>query len=172
MNIIACDESFSGQILAIFNEAILNSTALYDYKPRTPETMTTWFANKRKGNYPVIGAVADSGELMGFASYGGFRNFPAYKYTVEHSVYVAVPHRGKGIGKLLLGRMIEEAGKQDYHLLVGAIDAQNVVSIALHKAVGFEYAGTIKQAGFKFGRWLNLVFYQKILNTPVNPTDG
>lgn len=172
MNLTPCDESFAGQILSILNDAILNSTALYDYKPRTPENMATWFAAKRAGNFPIIGAVADDGELMGFASYGVFRNFPAYKYSVEHSVYVSKQHRGKGIGKLLLERIIDEAKRQEYHVLVGAIDAQNPVSIALHQSLGFAHAGTIRQAGFKFGRWLDLEFYQLILNTPTNPVGG
>src|SRR5271166_5618072 len=99
MRIIRCDESYAGSILAILNDAIVNSTALYDYKPRTLDSMATWFAAKRKGYYPVIGAASDSGELLGFASYGVFRVWPAYKYSVEHSVYVSAEHRGKGIGK-------------------------------------------------------------------------
>lgn len=172
MNIIQCDESFSEQILSIFNDAILNSTALYDYKARTLESMATWFAAKRKGNYPVIGVISNNGELLGFASYGVFRGWPAYKYSVEHSVYVSASHRGKGIGKRLLQQIIEEATRQDYHVLIGGIDAQNTVSIALHKSLGFQCAGTIRQAGFKFGRWLDLEFYQMILNTPTNPVDG
>jgi L-amino acid N-acyltransferase len=172
MNLIHCDESYSQQILAIFNEAILNSTALYDYRPRSLESMTDWFAAKRKGNYPVIGAVSESGELLGFASYGVFRGWPAYKYSVEHSVYVAALHRGQGIGKRLLQRILEEAEAQDYHVLVGGIDSQNTVSIALHRTFGFQYAGTLRQVGFKFGRWLDLDFYQMILKTPTNPVDG
>jgi L-amino acid N-acyltransferase len=172
MNLIHCDESYSQQILAIFNEAILNSTALYDYHPRSLESMTGWFAAKRKGNYPVIGAVSESGELLGFASYGVFRGWPAYKYSVEHSVYVAASHRGKGIGKRLLQRILEEAEAQDYHVLVGGIDSQNTVSIALHRTFGFQYAGTLRQVGFKFGRWLDLDLYQMILKTPTGPVDG
>jgi L-amino acid N-acyltransferase len=172
MNLIHCDESYSQQILAIFNEAILNSTALYDYHPRSLESMTGWFAAKRKGNYPVIGAVSESGELLGFASYGVFRGWPAYKYSVEHSVYVAASHRGKGIGKRLLQRILEEAEAQDYHVLVGGIDSQNTVSIALHRTLGFQYAGTLRQVGFKFGRWLDLDLYQMILKTPTGPVDG
>ena len=107
MQILRCDESYSGQILAIFNDAILNSTALYDYEPRPLEFMQEWFAAKRKGNYPVIGAVSENGDLLGFASYGVFRAWPAYKYSVEHSVYIGASHRGKGIGKRLLRRIIE-----------------------------------------------------------------
>ena len=172
MNIIPCDESFAGQILAIFNDAILNSTALYDYQPRKPESMVAWFEAKRKGSFPVIAAVADSGELLGFASYGVFRAWPAYKYTVEHSVYVATSHRGTGVGKRLLRQIIVEAEKQNYHVLVGCIDSQNTVSIAMHRTFGFQHAGTIRQAGFKFGAWLDLEFYQLTLKTPASPVDG
>jgi L-amino acid N-acyltransferase YncA len=170
--VIACDHSFSDQILAIFNDAILNSTALYDYQARTPEMMAAWFAAKAKGNYPVIGAVTDTGELMGFGSYGTFRAWPAYKYSVEHSLYVAAKFRGRGIGKLLMQKIISAAAAQDYHVLIGGIDSQNAASIALHKQFGFQPSGTIRQAGFKFGRWLDLEFHQLILQTPARPVDG
>ena len=172
MNLIRCDNSWSKPILAILNDAILNTTALYDYKPRTLATMTAWFEAKEKGNYPVVGAVTESGELMGFASYGPFRAWPAYKYTVEHSVYVARAFRGQGIGKRLLQEIVNAARQQDYHVLVGGIDSQNAVSIRLHERIGFQHAGTIRQAGFKFGRWLDLAFYQLILDTPARPVDG
>jgi L-amino acid N-acyltransferase len=171
VHIVHCDESFSEQILSILNEIIVNSTAIYDYRPRPFESMVAWFAAKRKDNYPVIGAVSAGGELLGFASYGIFRAWAAYKYTVEHSVYVAARHRGQGIGKRLLQRIIEEAESQDYHVLVGGIDSENEVSSALHRALGFRHAGTIRQAGFKFGRWLDLDLYQLILNTPLNPVE-
>src|SRR5262245_19246795 len=103
MNIIRCtSERHADQIPAIFNEAIVNSTALYDYKPRTREMMGGWFEAKAKGRYPVIGVEDDNGELMGFASYGPFRAWPAYKYSVEHSVYVDVRFRRRGVGRILL----------------------------------------------------------------------
>ena len=172
MKLTRCDSTFSEQILGIFNEAIVNSTALYDYQPRSKDSMVTWFQNKAIGNYPVIGVIGDSGQLLGFASYGTFRAWPAYKYSVEHSVYVAADQRGKGLGKLLLRELIRTATEQQYHVLVGGIDAQNSVSIRLHKAFGFTHAGTIRQVGFKFGRWLDLDFYQLILNTPAAPYDG
>jgi phosphinothricin acetyltransferase len=170
--IIHCDESYSPQILAILNDAIVNTTAIYDYKPRPLDSMASWFAAKRQGKFPVIGAVTESGELAGFASYGVFRAWPGYKYSVEHSIYVAADHRGKGIGKLLLRRLIDDAKNQDYHTLIGGIDSPNPVSVALHKALGFQHVGTIRQVGFKFGRWLDLDFYQLILSTPSSPVDG
>jgi len=173
MRVIQCEpQRHADAILAILNDAILNSTALYDYKPRTKEIMAAWFDTKAKGKFPVIGVESESGELMGFASYGTFRAFPAYKYTVEHSVYVDARFRGQGIGKRLLQEIITAAQEQDYHVLVGAIDAANTVSIRLHESLGFTHCGEIRQAGFKFNRWLDLVFYQLILATPAQPRDG
>ena len=161
-------------ILAILNEAIVNSTALYDYHPRPLQAMSAWFAVKRAGHFPVLGWVDDQGELLGFASYGSFRAFPAYKYTVEHSVYVRADQRERGLGKRLLKALIERAQVetaegQGVHTMVGCIDAANQASIALHTAMGFSHCGTVKQAGFKFGRWLDAAFYQLILPTPSRP---
>lgn len=173
MRVLQCDpQRHADAILAIFNEAILTSTALYDYKPRTPEMLQTWFQAKSKGRFPVIGIEDDSGALMGFGSFGTFRAFPAYKYTVEHSVYVDSRFRRCGVGRRLLQEVIAAAQAQDYHVLVGAIDASNAPSIALHEALGFVHCGTVRQAGFKFSRWLDLALYQLILTTPADPVDG
>ena len=166
------NRSFSSQILEIFNDAIVNSTALYDYKPRTLEMMEQWFTAKEKGNYPVVGVVDEKNTLLGFGSYGTFRNWPAYKYSVEHSLYVHKEHRGKGVGSIVLKELIEHAEQQNYHCMIGGIDAQNAASIALHKKFGFVFCGRINHAGFKFNRWLDLEFYQLILKTPENPIDG
>src|SRR5690242_13385997 len=109
MTIVDCDRSRAPEILAILNDAIAHSTALYDYQPRPLSAMDPWFDAKERGNYPVIGAVDASGQLLGFASYGSFRAWPAYKYSVEHSLYVAPGYRGKGIGTMLLGAILERA---------------------------------------------------------------
>jgi phosphinothricin acetyltransferase len=170
--VLCTEERHAGQILAIFNEAIVNSTALYDYKPRAPESMAAWFAAKRANGFPVIGLEDDGGKLLGFASYGTFRAFPAYKYTVEHSVYVEKSCRGQGLGRRLLEAIVAKAEEQGMHILVGAIDLDNAASIELHKRLGFEHCGTIRQAAFKFGRWLDLAFLQKTLKTPLQPVDG
>ena len=173
MKIIQCVyERQAAAILAIFNEAIANSTALYDYHPRSMATMTAWFDAKSKGHYPVLGIESEAGELMGFASYGSFRAWPAYKYSVEHSVYVDVRFRGRGVGRRLLREIIATAQSQGYHTLIGGIDATNRPSIRLHESLGFAPCGTIQQAGFKFGRWLDLAFYQLILPTPTKPEEG
>ena len=173
MHLVTCTHDRHAQaILDIFNEAILNSTALYDYTPRPLESMADWFQQKAAARYPVIGVEDDDGTLLGFASYGQFRVRPAYKYTVEHSVYIHRDHRGRGLGPLLMRRLIEEAMAQGYHVLVGGIDASNAASLRLHERLGFTHSGTIQQAGFKFGRWLDLAFYQLILSTPRDPRDG
>jgi len=159
-------------MLEIFNDAIVSSTALYDYKARSPESMVGWFRGKETGRYPVIGAVGDSGDLLGFASYGTFRAWPAYKYSIEHSVYVHKAHRGKGIGLALMRQLIAAAKEQQYHCMVGGIDIANAGSIAMHEKLGFKHAGTIRHAAFKFGRWLDLGVWQLLLETPADPNDG
>ncbi|MDR0241106.1 MAG: GNAT family N-acetyltransferase [Burkholderia sp.] len=173
VRLIDCSEAeHAAAILEILNDAIANSTALYDYRPRPPEAMVTWFATKRAGGFPVVGAVDESGALLGFASWGTFRAFPAYKYTVEHSVYVRSDQRGRGLGELLLREVVRRARDAQVHVLVGCIDATNAGSIALHTKLGFVHSGTITEAGFKFGRWLDAAFYQLKLETPVQPVDG
>ncbi|WP_175695539.1 GNAT family N-acetyltransferase [Burkholderia ambifaria] len=173
VRLIDCSEAeHAAAILEILNDAIANSTALYDYRPRPPEAMVTWFATKRANGFPVVGAVDESGTLVGFASWGTFRAFPAFKYTVEHSVYVHHDHRGRGLGELLLRELIRRAREADVHVLVGCIDATNGGSVALHTRLGFVHSGTITEAGFKFGRWLDAAFYQLTLDTPAQPVDG
>lgn len=173
MRIIDCTYGeHAAPILEILNEQIAHSTALYDYRPRTMDSMSRWFDAKRAGNFPVLGAIEDTGSLLGFASYGSFRPHAAYKYTLEHSVYVHANQRGRGVGRALLEGLISRARAQQYHVLVGAIDADNLASIALHQALGFVHAGTLQQVGFKFGRWLDLAFYQLRLETPLEPVDG
>ncbi len=173
MTFITCTyTSHAQEVLDILNQAIVSSTALYDYKPRTVETMVGWFKQKNIGGFPVIGATNDAGQLMGFATYGTFRAWPAYKYSVEHSVYIHMDHRGKGLGRLLMQQLIISARRQQYHTMIGGIDISNIASISLHEKLGFTHAGTIKQAAYKFDRWLDLGFYQLLLDSPKHPVDG
>lgn len=172
-SLVECTLDRHGEaILEIFNEAIANSTALYDYKPRTAESMVGWFEAKVAGNFPVIGIEDAQGQLLGFASFGAFRPHPAYKYSVEHSVYVHHEHRGRGLGRILLARIIEEAEAFGAHAVIGAIDAENEASLKLHESLGFARVGTLPQVGFKFGRWLDLALMQKVLAGPASPVDG
>jgi phosphinothricin acetyltransferase len=172
MKDIRCGREHAAQILDIFNDAIKNTTALWDYEPRTMKSMEAWFDAKERGSYPVVGVADDAGKLLAFGSYGPFRAWPAYKYTVEHSVYVEKGFRGRGLGRRVLTRVIAEAESQGYHNLIGGIESGNSASIRLHVSLGFEKAGEIRHAGFKFGKWINLSFYQRLLSGPANPVDG
>lgn len=173
MNLIECTyETHAAPILDILNEAIIHSTALYDYQPRPFASMRGWFDSKARNRHPVLGAVDRDGALLGFASYGAFRPHAAYKYSIEHSIYVHREQRGRGIGQALLARLLELATEQEYHVMIGGIDRENVASIALHEKLGFEPAGIIRHAGYKFGRWLDLAFYQRLLDGPRAPVES
>lgn len=154
--------SDTSAILDIINYNILNSTALYDYHPRTLDIQIAIFDDKLKKGFPIIVAVENE-TVVGFGYYSEFRFREAYKFTVEHSVYAHQNHTGKGIGKLLLTELITLAKKQNLHTMIGVIDAENVSSIAFHEKFGFETVGIIKETGFKFDRWLHSVFMQKML---------
>lgn len=149
-------------ILAIVNHAILFSTANYNYEIQTLTTQLQWFQDKKKANFPILVAEFDS-EVIGFGTYGTFREKIGYQFTVEHSIYVSESHIGKGVGKLVLSHLISTAKTDGYHVMIGAIDAENKDSIAFHEKFGFTISGTISEVGFKFDRWLDLVLMQLIL---------
>lgn len=149
-------------ILEIINHEILHSTSIYDYEPRDFEAQKLWFEEKQKQKLPIVVAESENGAI-GFATYGSFRQKEAYKFTIEHSVYVAQEFIGKGVGKLLLAELIHLAKNQGYHTMIGAIDADNSGSITFHEKFGFKSIGTIREVGYKFDKWLDLVFMQLIL---------
>ncbi len=170
--VIRCTAPHLPVIQEILNDAILNTTALYEYAPRSAEAMREWLAVRVRDGIPVIGIEWESGVLAGFATWGPFRPRAAYKYSAEHSVYVAERFRAAGIGRQLMEAIIAEAKQAELHMLIAGIDATNVASIALHRSLGFRCCGTVREAGFKFGRWLDLEFWQLILPTPEQPVDG
>jgi phosphinothricin acetyltransferase len=149
-------------ILEIINHNILHSTSLYDYSVRTIEQQKAILEEKIKKGFPVIVAEKE-GEILGFGMYSEFRFREAYQFTVEHSVYVAANHLGKGIGKRLLSELIVLAKAQKLHTMIGVIDSENQNSIAFHEQFGFKIVGVIKESGYKFDRWLDSVFMQLIL---------
>ena len=172
-NIIQCThERHAHAILAILNEAIVNSTALYDYQPRTLESMDAWFNTKQAGGFPVLGIEDMDGKLLGFGTFGAFRPFPAFKYTAEHSVYVHKAHRGRGLGLALMNALLNKAKDADLHSMIAVIDSSNLPSIAMHQKLGFQLAGTLPQVGFKFARWLDVALYQMVFETPTHPEEG
>ena len=149
-------------ILEIINHNILHSTSLYDYNIRSYEQQKAILEEKISKNFPVIVAEL-GGEVVGFGMYSEFRLREAYKFTVEHSVYVNKNFQGKGIGKLLLQELIHLAQKQKLHTMIAVIDSENQNSVEFHKKFGFETIGVFKECGYKFDRWLNTVFMQLIL---------
>ncbi len=157
-------------ISAIFNEALLNTTSVYAYEPESLEDRQRWFNEKQEAGYPVL-VDEQEGRVVGFATYGPFRTRPAYRYTAEHSVYVDVAWRKQGIGAGLLLAIIDVAKRQGIKTLVGGIDSANTDSRRFHTQHGFIYQGTIPQAGYKFGHWLDLCFYTLSLPGPDDPVE-
>lgn len=150
------------EILAIYNDVILHTTAVYDYEPHTLEMRQQWFKTKKDQDFPVFVAI-DEGRMVGLSSIGPFRAWAAYKYSVENSVYVASDCRGRGVGKLLIPPLIDAAKKLKLHTIIAGIDASNEASIRLHEHFGFEEVAHFKEVGYKFNRWLDLKFLQLIL---------
>ena len=150
-------------ILEIYNDAVLNTTATYDYEPRTLEHRTQWFEERQRDSYPIFVAVDDTGRVTGWSALNPFHARMGYRFTSENSVYVAADMRGKGIGKLLLEPLIDGARTRGLHVIIAVIDADNEASIRLHAAFGFEKVGHFKQTGFKFNRWLDVVYMEKLV---------
>lgn len=159
-------------LLDIHNDAVRRLAAIWTDKQETLAERQAWFSGRTGAGLPVIVAVDDAGTILGYASYGPFRAKEGYRLTMEHSVYVTEAAQGRGVGKALLHRIIVEAKASGVHVLVGAIDAENAASIALHEKLGFEISGRLPQVGFKFGRWLDLVFTTLILDNAPAPAAG
>jgi L-amino acid N-acyltransferase YncA len=170
--VIECTAAHLPAIQEIYNHAILHSTSLYEYREWSEEVVGEWYAVRRREGTPVLGIEWEPGVLAGFATWGPFRPRPAYKYAREHSVYVAERYRGLGIGRRLLAAIVAAARDRGLHTLIAGIDSSNAASIALHRAAGFTPCGTVYEVGFKFGRWLDLEFWQLVLATPAQPVDG
>ncbi len=165
-----CEEDLE-EILAIYNHAIINTTAVYCYEPFSIEMMKNWFQTKKERQFPVL-IAENNRNICGFATYGDFRLKPAYKYTVEHSVYIAPSDQKKGIASELMRELILRAKENGIHTLIGGIDAENQESLIFHEKLGFTEVGEIKEVGYKFGKWLNLKFVQLVLETPQCPKEN
>ena len=147
----------------IFNDAVLNTTAIWMDNVVDLASRQAWFAARAQQGYPILVAENAAGEVVGYASFGDWRPFDGFCHTVEHSVYIRADQRGKGLGPQLLTALIERAKACDKHVMVAAIESGNVASISLHQRLGFAITGQMPQVGRKFGRWLDLTFMQLIL---------
>jgi len=150
-------------ILEIYNEAVLNTTATYDYEPRTLEQRVAWFEERRKLDFPVFVAENQDQRIVGWSALNPFHARPGYRFTAENSVYVAADQRGRGIGKLLMPPLITGACELGLHAIIAVIDANSEASIRLHAAFGFEKVGYFKEVGFKFNRWLDVIYMELLL---------
>jgi L-amino acid N-acyltransferase len=163
MTIRNANEKDLYDILEIYNDAILNTTSVYEYEVFSYAYMEKWFREKMAGNFPLF-AIEEDNKVWAFGSWGVFRSRPGYKTTVEHSVYVHPEKRGQGMGKAMLNHLILEAGKRGIHVMIGGIDGENKSSLALHYQLGFEKCAELREVAWKFDRWLDLVFVQRIIS--------
>lgn len=147
-------------LLAIYNEVIENSTAVYSSTPVTLEERRAWWQARRAQGYPVL-AAAEGEALLGFATFGDFRSWPGYRFTVEHTVHVHAAARGRGLGTHLMQALLPRAAALGKHMMIAGVDAANADSIRFHERLGFTRAGLLREVGFKFDRWLDLVFLQR-----------
>jgi phosphinothricin acetyltransferase len=155
-------------MLALYNQAILQSTSSYHYEPRTAGQWSAWYEEKLAGGWPIfVAAVSlddDTVQHGGWATFGHFRGpWAGYRFSVEHSVYVSEALRRQGIGRQLLRRLLDEAKSRGLHTLIAGIDGENRASLHLHEQLGFVEVGRCRQVGYKFDRWLDLLFYQLLL---------
>lgn len=147
-------------IAAIYNEVLASSTAIFSHLPTTLAERRAWWGARRQQGYPVL-VARDASGVAGFASFGDFRAWPGYRFTVEHTVHVRADARGRGAGTALLSALLARAATLGKHVMVGGVDASNAASIRFHERLGFVKAGLLKEVGYKFDRWLDLVFLQR-----------
>lgn len=147
-------------LLAIYNDIITTSTAVYSDVPVTLEDRRQWWRARTAQGYPVL-VARDARGVAGFATFGDFRAWPGYRFTVEHSVHVRAAGRGGGVGTLLVQALFPRAAALGKHVMIAGVDADNAASIRFHERLGFEQRGHLREVGYKFDRWLDLVFLQR-----------
>jgi phosphinothricin acetyltransferase len=156
-------------ITAIYNDAVLHTTAIWNEATVDAAERRAWLDARRRQNYPVLVAVTPAGDVLGYASFGDWRAFDGYRHTVENSVYIRTDRRGAGIGEALMRALIARARQAGKHAIVAGIEARNRASIRLHEKLGFAQVGFFPEVGVKFGQWLDLVFLQIKLDARRQP---
>ena len=162
-------------ITRIYNEAIENGKAIWNEVVVGDDDRVEWWRDRTGKGFPVLVVEDDEegsdsfGEVVGYATYGRFREYHGYRYTVEHSIYIRADQRGKGIAVPLMEKLIQRAKDGGQHVMVAAIEGSNGPSVKLHKKLGFTMVGEMNQVGIKFGEWLNLILMQLQLNDDPAP---
>ena len=164
----ALDTDLAG-ILRIYNDAVENSTAIWNDRIVDLDNRRAWLAERHDQGYPVLVAIDEGGQVAGYASFGPWRPHDGFRHTVENSVYVSPDHRGSGIGRSLMKALIERARMLDKHVMVAFIESENRASVHMHQQLGFIHVGQMRQVGCKFGRWLDLTMMQLTLNRTSKP---
>jgi L-amino acid N-acyltransferase len=149
-------------ILDIYNDAVLHSTATFDTTTQTLEERQRWFNEHNPASFPIV-CLVDGDHILGWGSLSPYRPRYAYRFTVEFSVYLAKEHCGRGYGRQMLTYLIEQAQEIGYHSVIGCIESSNIASLELAYALGFTHSGELMEVGYKFDRWLNVTFVQKML---------
>jgi L-amino acid N-acyltransferase YncA len=163
MTIRAASEQDIPAITAIYNEVVANSTAVWTDRPDTEADRLAWMKARLALGYPVL--VATNGPtVLGYGTFGDFRAWPGYRHSVEHSVYIRADHRGRGLGRVIIDELVEAATALGKHVLIAGIDGENQASLRLHARAGFAEVARMPEVGCKFGRWLDLIFMQRMLN--------
>jgi L-amino acid N-acyltransferase YncA len=150
-------------ILEIYNEAVLHTTASYDYEPRSLDHRLAWFDDHQHTGLPIFVALNEVGRIVGWSALNRYHDRKGYRFTSENSIYIAPDYRGRGIGKLLLAPLIESAAKLGLHAIIAVIDSENEASVRLHAGFGFETVGRFREVGFKFNRWLDVIYMELIV---------
>ncbi|HEY4449795.1 MAG TPA: GNAT family N-acetyltransferase [Steroidobacteraceae bacterium] len=147
-------------LMTIYNEVIASSTAVFTSTAVTLDERRRWWQTRTAQGYPVLIARDEHG-VAAFGTFGDFRAWPGYRFTVEHTLHVRADARGRGIGTQLLRVLIERAHSLGKHVMIAGVDADNAASIRFHERLGFTQAGRLREVGYKFERWLDLVFLQR-----------
>ncbi len=150
----------------IYNALLASTTIEWTEDPHTEADRLRWQEQQQTAGHPVLVAESATGSIAGWGSYAEFRDnerWPGYRFTVEHSIHVDEPYWGRGVGRILVESLADRARRAGIHVMVAGIDGDNVESIRFHDRLGFEKVGHLREIGFKHGRWLDLVFMQRVL---------
>lgn len=153
------------QITEIYNSIVLTSTAIYNDTPATLEERIAWWRARIEKAFPVLVAV-EGDAVLGYASFGEFRSWPGYRFTVEGTVHIREGVRGQGMGRQLLAELIAAARAAGKHIMIAGVDSENEASLRFLRAAGFVPAGELREVGYKFGRYLNLSFLEYWITEP------
>jgi len=163
-------------LMAIYNDAVTNTTAIWNETEVDVANRAAWIKDHERAGYPVLVAMGknapgarEQGAVLGYATFGDWRAFDGYRHTVEHSVYIRRDARGRGIGTALMLELMARARALGKHVMVAGVEAGNTGSLRLHEKLGFTRTGLLPQVGTKFGRWLDLTFLQIQLDARPNP---